>query len=213
MKKILLIAAVCLCCTSLFAQEKRQKLTPEQRMEMFVVKMQKKLMLDDATAAKFAPIYKEYLQAMKECRPECTKIENPTDAQIKENIGKSLNAREKAIDVEIKYYKKLSAILTGGQLKQIFCNNKKEAFKGGKKNGFKKGFGAECGKKPACGKAPFANCPKIKGECPQMKGECPKMKGECPQMKGECPKMKGECPKMKGECQKANACPKAEEKK
>ena len=61
-----------MCTTTLFAQkpeQKRQQLTPEQRIERQAARMDKELMLDDETSAKFLPLYKEYLQAMAECRP------------------------------------------------------------------------------------------------------------------------------------------------
>ena len=44
----------------------KQKPTPEQMMDRHVKMMEKKLVMDDATAAKFTPLYKEYLQAMKD---------------------------------------------------------------------------------------------------------------------------------------------------
>ena len=61
-----------MCTTTLFAQkpeQKRQQPTPEQRIERQAARMDKELMLDDETSAKFLPLYKEYLQAMAECRP------------------------------------------------------------------------------------------------------------------------------------------------
>ena len=52
----------------------KQRPTPEQMMDRHVNMMEKRLVMDDATAAKFTPLYKEYLQAMKDCRPaECVK--------------------------------------------------------------------------------------------------------------------------------------------
>lgn len=162
----MILAAVVMMSSAVCAQEKKQAPTPEQRIEKRVERMQKKLMLDDATAAKFAPIYKEYLQAKFAARPVCNKCDNPTDAQIKENIAKRLDAQEKAVDVEKKYYKKLSSILSGRQLQQIFCkDNKKAAWGKNKKASFgKHGKQAPCfnGKKcpqcpvgaPACPKAP-----------------------------------------------------------
>ena len=165
-KFLMILAAVVMMSSAVCAQEKKQAPTPEQRIEKRVERMQKKLMLDDATAAKFAPIYKEYLQAKFAARPVCNKCDNPTDAQIKENIANRLDAQEKAVDVEKKYYKKLSSILSGRQLQQIFCkDNKKAAWGKNKKAPFgRHGKQAPCfnGKKcpkcpvgaPACPKAP-----------------------------------------------------------
>lgn len=162
-KFLMIIAAVVMMSGTVCAQEKKQAPTPEQRIEKCVERMQKKLMLDDATAAKFAPIYKEYLQAKFAARPVCNKCDNPTDAQIKENIAKRLDAQEKAVDVEKKYYKKLSSILSGRQLQLIFCkDNKKAAWGKNKKAPFGKQapcFNGQKGPKcpvgaPACPKAP-----------------------------------------------------------
>ena len=105
-KFLTLLAAAIIASGSLFAQEKKQAPTPEQIIEKRTERMQKKLELDDATAAKFAPIYKDYLKAKAECRSNCKKCENPTEEQIKENISKRLEAQEKAAKVEKKYYKK-----------------------------------------------------------------------------------------------------------
>lgn len=181
MKKILLIVtmAMCVCGTTLCAQEKKQKLTPEQRIDMWVIRMQNKLMLDDATAAKFAPVYKEYLQAKMECCKPCkTKCDNPTDEQIKKNIENRLDNRQKALDVEKKYFKKLSSILNGRQLQQVFCDKSKaKSWNKGKKAA----FGKRGSKFNRCGKlAPCMNgvCPKNQKQCPQ-KGVCPQ-NDKCP---------------------------------
>ena len=166
-KFLMILAAVVMISSAVCAQEKKQAPTPEQRIEKRVERMQKRLMLDDATAAKFAPIYKEYLQAKFAARPVCNKCDNPTDAQIKENIAKRLDAQEKAVDVEKKYYKKLSSILSGRQLQQIFCkDNKKAAWGKNKKAPF--GKHGKHGKQATCfnGK----KCPK----CPVGAPACPK---------------------------------------
>lgn len=65
-----LMMATMMSCGIILAQpgQKEKKLTPEQRIEMQVKKAQKRLLLDEETAAKFAPLYKEYLEAMKECK-------------------------------------------------------------------------------------------------------------------------------------------------
>ena len=77
-----LILTVCLGFGSVMAQnaapqvcpEKAEKpykvkLTPEQRMEAQAQRMGKQLMLDDAKLAQYTSLYKEYLTALKECRP------------------------------------------------------------------------------------------------------------------------------------------------
>ena len=55
---------------SLSAQnkEKKQRPTQEQMVQMQTNQMVKTLMLDDATAAKFTPVYEKYLKELRECR-------------------------------------------------------------------------------------------------------------------------------------------------
>ena len=98
-----LILTVCLGFGSVMAQnaarqvcpEKAEKpykvkLTPEQRMEAQAQRMGKQLMLDDAKLAQFTSLYKEYLTALKECRPAAkeNKVKpcERTDAQIQQDI-------------------------------------------------------------------------------------------------------------------------------
>ncbi|WP_300724748.1 hypothetical protein [uncultured Bacteroides sp.] len=129
----LMIAAL-MCCGNVFAQEKKaqqkKELTPEQRMDMKVARMQKELMLNDATAAQFAPLYKEYLQAMQQCRPakpECKKGECPkekmTDAELNKKMLERFSMQKKAIETKETYFKKFEKILTARQLQKVFMNN------------------------------------------------------------------------------------------
>ncbi len=101
----------------------KQKPTPEQMMDRHVKMMEKKLVMDDETAAKFTPLYKEYLQAMKDCRPAVCKKENKaemTDAEIEKAIQDRFDARQKALDVQKKYFKKFKEVLNAKQLQKVF---------------------------------------------------------------------------------------------
>ena len=83
----------------------KQKPTPEQMMDRHVKMMEKRLVMDDATAAKFTPLYKEYLQAMKDCRPAVNKDVKKaemTDAEIEKAIQDRFDARQKALDGKMK---------------------------------------------------------------------------------------------------------------
>ena len=111
---------------------------------------------------------------MAKCRPNVERGKNLTDDQIKKNIEARMDAREKALDVEKKYYGKLEKILNAKQLQKVF--GKKDGFKkgGGKKFAPRKG-GQRMGKqmppqggKPGCG-------PRMK-DC--KKDDCKKAK-EC----------------------------------
>lgn len=101
----------------------KQKPTPEQMMDMYVKMMEEKLVMDDATAAKFTPLYREYLQAMRDCRPavnkEVKKAEM-TDAEIEKAIQDRFDARQKALDVQKKYFKKFKEVLNAKQLEKVF---------------------------------------------------------------------------------------------
>ena len=49
-------------------KDKRQRHTPEQFMERQTNQMVNTLMLDDAAAARFVPVYQNYLKELRECR-------------------------------------------------------------------------------------------------------------------------------------------------
>ena len=79
--RIVLMALVVAFTSYATAQEKKEapKMTEEQKVEFRVAKMQKSLGLDEATAAKFAPLYKEYIQELAKCRPELKRGKELTD--------------------------------------------------------------------------------------------------------------------------------------
>ena len=155
--KFLAFAMLLAFCGAAVAQEaaKCNKPTPEQRIEKRVLKMQKALMLDEAAAAKFAPIYKEYLLEKSKCRPALERGKDLTDAQIKKNIEARMDARQKALDVDRKYYGKLSKVLNAKQLQKVFSEKKDFPEKKGDAHKGKRGgknFGKERARKGAEGK-------------------------------------------------------------
>ena len=62
------LALTTICSGNMWSQNRTKapgkEMSPEQRIEMRVERMQRQLMLDDKTAAQFAPGYKEYLEAL-----------------------------------------------------------------------------------------------------------------------------------------------------
>lgn len=125
-----LMMATMMSCGIILAQpgQKRQKLTPEQRIEMQVKKAQKRLLLDEATAAKFAPVYKEYLEAMQQCHPtppvmEKGEKQEPTDAQIDQMMQDRFAARKKLVETQETYYKKFKKILNIRQIEVLLNDN------------------------------------------------------------------------------------------
>lgn len=123
-----LMMTAILGCGTILAQPaapKGDKLTKEQRQEMKIKQMEKRLMLDEATAAKFAPLYKEYLEAMKQCRP--APAETPekgkkelTDAQLDQLMKDRFAMRKKLIETQETYYNKFKGILNIRQVEALF---------------------------------------------------------------------------------------------
>ena len=157
----------------------RPQPTEEEMLEMRTQQLQRELMLDDATAAKFAPLYAEYLAAMKEVMPQQSKgpesgkeakpgegkpekKAEPTDAEIKEMIAKRIQTQRDIADVQEKYLSKFSDILSARQLQKVF------APQGGPRHG---GMGPG---RPGAGKpgegGPGAGKPGEGGKGPQFGG-------------------------------------------
>lgn len=72
-------------------REKKQRPTQEQMVQMQTNQMVKTLMLDDATAAKFTPVYEKYLNELRECRmmnrkPRAEKAQG-AEANAKEKVN------------------------------------------------------------------------------------------------------------------------------
>ena len=215
MKVRVLIMAMMAAFAS-FANAQEQKPVEEQqacqldkRIEAHVARMNERFLLDDAKAEKFASLYKEYLLEMQKCRPEIVSGKDLSDEQIKKNMEARMDTRQKALDVEKKYYNKLSKVLNAKQLQKVFGN--KDGFKGhgdrkfaprkgnaGKSawsKGGRPGFGPgmKPGMKPGCDKAK-AKC--AKDACDKKgKDACDK---EC--AKDACGKKGKDCTKK--ECKK-----------
>lgn len=138
----------------------KQKPTPEQMMDRHVKMMEKKLVMDDATAAKFTPLYKEYLQAMKDCRPAVNKDVKKaemTDAEIEKAIQDRFDARQKALDVQKKYFKKFKEVLNAKQLQKVF---QQPCMDGKMKPGMRDHKMMKHGDKPGCMNRPDCDkCP------------------------------------------------------
>ena len=90
--------------------------------EMQLKQVMNALMLDDETANKFMPIYKDYQKEMNECRlPRMKKRGTEmTDDEIAQEIESQFEQGRKVIDVKEKYYKKFKKILTMKQIRKIY---------------------------------------------------------------------------------------------
>jgi len=106
-------------------QVRQKKVSVEERhthMTQFVVNM---LKLDEKTAAKFTPIYKDYLKAKSDLRHTGMKNRRPqngnvTDAEAQKIVKERLSASRKIIDIREKYYNKMAKVITPTQLLKIY---------------------------------------------------------------------------------------------
>lgn len=223
MKARVLIMAMMVAFTSFANVQAQPPVKPghENKIEIRVERMAKKLMLDDAQKAKFVPLYQDYLEAKAACRPKLVFGKELTDEQIEANLEEMMDVREKSAKIDKKYYKKLSKVLNAKQLDKIFGFKPqmgKQHKAPGKemkamphrhfgKPGAPQGrhhMSKEFKKGGDCKKGHGADCKK--GE--KMKHGCKKgnkcVKGDACHKRGECKKAndcKKECPKAK-DCEK-----------
>ena len=144
-------------------KQKKQRPTPEQMVQMQTKQIVNTLMLDDATAAKFTPVYEKYLKELRECRmmthkarTEKTKAqgtdanakkERPsmTDDEIATMLRNQFTQSRKMLDIREKYYNEFSKILSQKQILKIYQQEKMNA------NKFRKEFDRRKGQKPGQG--------------------------------------------------------------
>lgn len=123
-----------------FAQNNNGKpvpqLTPEQRAERRANGMVKTLMLDDAKAAQFVPLYKKYILELQSCQFRNKmkgfgdkKVETMKDSEIKELLDLRFSESRRILDIREKYYKSFSKLLTPRQLWTIYSREKMMAGK------------------------------------------------------------------------------------
>lgn len=161
MAALLLGGSITLSAQNKETQEKKQRPTPEQMTQMQTDRMVKALMLDDATAAKFTPVYGNYLKELRECRmmnrtprgqkdaAQATKMAPKpalTDAEIAKQIKDQFAQSRKLLDIREKYYTEFSKVLSQKQVTRIYQMEKSNA------NKFKKEFDRrKKGQKPGQG--------------------------------------------------------------
>lgn len=214
--RVLIMAAMVAFTSFANAQEKKQEekqLVPQfdKKIEAHVERMNERFLLDDAKAEKFAVLYKAYLEEKFACRPQYVFGEKLTDDQMEANLEMMLDIKEKSLEIDKKYYKKLSKLLNVKQLYIIFGN---QIQRGGHPMPHGKGMPPRKFDRPV---APDGKCPKDfkKRDCkkaPDCKKAvdckknvcCPKCKA-CPKAL-EC-KMKADCKK---ECRQETKCIKDE---
>lgn len=140
MKKNLVLIVTTLIVGSIlsnvYAQEKKQ--SNKQRVKAIqCAQVATLLMLDDATSARFMPVYEQYLKDLRAARPaapvkERVKGEAPkplTDAEVEQSIKNRFAHSRKVLDIREKYYTEFRKILTPKQVLKIYQLERKNANK------------------------------------------------------------------------------------
>lgn len=127
-------------------KDKKKRPTPEQITEHQTKQMVGMLMLDDATAAKFTPVYQNYLKELRECgmmnrrqfpeKPETEAADKKpearpalTDAEIEKQIKERFAQSRKILDVREKYYDEFKKILSPKQIMKIYRTEQNNSVK------------------------------------------------------------------------------------
>lgn len=119
---------------------KKQRPSTEQIQQRQCEQMVRVLMLDDATADKFKPVYSQYLKDLMDCRSmrhgkKGQNIDNnavkttPTDAEIEANIKDQFAQSRKMLDIRESYYGKFRKLLSPKQIQKIYQTEKNNANK------------------------------------------------------------------------------------
>ena len=159
----MLVAIFAMYSQSAFSQE-RKRPDREKIQAMQCNQVVKALLLDDATAAKFTPVYMQYLKELSESRisnsrklkaketatPE--KVQKtepksiPTDAEVEKAIKDRFAQSRKILDIREKYYNEFRKILSPKQIMKIYQLEKGNARKF--QNEWKKRQGQKPGQRP-----------------------------------------------------------------
>ena len=127
-------------------KDKRQRHTPEQFMERQTNQMVNTLMLDDAAAARFVPVYQNYLKELRECRMMNRRHPSSgqgteqkgmkpqpkpvlTDAEVERQIKGRFAQSRRILDVREKYYNEFRKILSPKQIMKIYQTEQNNADK------------------------------------------------------------------------------------
>ncbi|MDR2292065.1 MAG: hypothetical protein LBE11_01145 [Prevotellaceae bacterium] len=126
MKKLLIFVLSAALCFAAAAQQKVEKnskhgvkLTKEEMVEKKCKTVSDKLMLDDAAAAKFTPVYRNYLNELSE-NVDFKKFSDDNemnDADIDKDMKNGFERKRKLVDIREKYYGEFRKFLTAKQAK------------------------------------------------------------------------------------------------
>lgn len=133
----------------LFAQQKNEAGTErdrsgrEQMQEMQCGRMIDGLALDDATAAKFSPVYKQYMAELRATRMvdrrgnisrktdagQQTPKPVLTDAEVEQAIKAQFARNRKMLDIREKYYAEFRKFLSPKQIQKMYAMEKRHGDK------------------------------------------------------------------------------------
>lgn len=147
-----------------FAQEnrpERKRMTREQMQEMQTNQLVKALALDDATAAKFTSVYKNYMDEMRATRDMGSRKKAddkatvdkqapkpvPTDAEVEAAIKARFAQSRKMLDVREKYYDEFRKFLSPKQIQKMYNQEKNVGDKFRKESDKRKGMHKHDGQK------------------------------------------------------------------
>lgn len=147
MKKIaILVCAVCMSCTALYAQNRAQTAKPADRMEKCTKvanRLADKLQLDDRTQQWFVPLYAAYQDTLMGIR-RTYRMGKPAgkgqgkqagvcalnDAEALQCVENALKRDELTLKVKRDYYAQFKKQLTPQQLVRIFCTPQRKPNQG-----------------------------------------------------------------------------------
>lgn len=104
---------------------------PAKNPEQHAIRLSQSLGLDDATTARFIPLYNQYRDEMQQARKKYHRVrpekredgkeKTPlTDEQIKKNIENSFALSQSILDIRKSYYKEFLKILTPRQIQRMY---------------------------------------------------------------------------------------------
>lgn len=105
-----------------------QRMSVEKMDSLQCQRMVNELMLNDATVAKFTPLYMNYLTEIRNVWGRDRKVEKrnfgekkeKTDAEILKSIEDRFAKGQKILDIRTKYYKEFKHFLTAKQVEKIY---------------------------------------------------------------------------------------------
>lgn len=135
--KTLGLALLTFASSAVYAQKpqfKNNQLTPEQRTEMRAKRMARQMGLDSATTLRFTDTYRKYQAERRALRPQkpaaadkntqAGKSQQPrqqlTEEQLQQRFKDNFERRQKALDLQKKYYKEFGKYLSQQQIASFY---------------------------------------------------------------------------------------------